>query len=83
MNNIANVNQIFVPAPQIVFIDSQVEDYQMLANGVLPGIETVVLQGDRNGIEQISHYIKPETILHSSYSFSWFSWLYTSRQFPT
>ena len=65
MNNIANVNQIFVPA-QIVFIDSQVEDYQMLANGVLSGIETVVLQGDRHGIEQISHILnqKPYSTVH-------------------
>ena len=46
---------------QIVFIDSQVADYQLLANGVLPGIEVVILKSDRtakphndDGISQIT-----------------------------
>ncbi len=57
INNTAiapNIKNTFTSAQQIVFIDSQVEDYQLLAAGVLPGIEVVVLKSDRNGIEQIT-----------------------------
>ena len=42
---------------QIVFIDSQVEDYQFLAKGVLPEIEKVILDRDRDGIEQITEVL--------------------------
>ena len=42
---------------QIVFIDNQVKDYQYLAEGVLPGIEIVILQKDCNAIEQITEVI--------------------------
>ena len=42
---------------QIVFIDSQVADYQLLANGILPGIKVVILKSDRNGIEQITEIL--------------------------
>ena len=38
----------------IVFIDSDLDDYQSLANGVLPGAETIVLDKNGNGIEQIT-----------------------------
>ncbi len=51
----------FAPAQQIVFIDSQVEDYQLLAAGVIPGIEVVVLESDRNGIEQITEVLSQRT----------------------
>ena len=51
-NNIAkNVDR---STKQIVFIDSQVEDYQFLAAGVVSGIETVILDSHRDGIEQIT-----------------------------
>ena len=39
---------------QLVFIDSQVENYQFLASEIIPGIEVVILQKDRDGITQIS-----------------------------
>lgn len=42
---------------QIVFIDSQVADYQLLASGVLPGIEVIILKSDRDGIEQITEIL--------------------------
>ncbi|NES65399.1 MAG: DUF4347 domain-containing protein, partial [Okeania sp. SIO2D1] len=46
-------------APQkIVFIDSNVEDYQTLANGVLPGYKVVILDRDRDGIHQITNIIQ-------------------------
>ncbi|WP_319421314.1 DUF4347 domain-containing protein [Pleurocapsa sp. FMAR1] len=50
------VKNTFTSAQQIVFID-RVEDYQLLANGVMPGIEVVVLESDRNGIEQITEVL--------------------------
>ncbi|MGL6342521.1 MAG: DUF4347 domain-containing protein, partial [Waterburya sp.] len=54
INNSAIADNIFVPTQEIIFIDSQVENYQILAQGVLPGIEIVVLTSDRNGIKQIT-----------------------------
>ena len=56
-NNAAVFNQTLASTKQIVFIDSQVEDYQFLAQGVLPGIEKVILDRDRNGIEQITEVL--------------------------
>ncbi len=56
-----NIKDTFTSAQQIVFIDSQVEDYQLLAAGVLPSIEVVVLKSDRNGIEQITEALSQRT----------------------
>jgi large repetitive protein len=42
---------------QIVFIDAHVDDYQMLATGVLPGIEVVLLDPQRDGVQQISEVL--------------------------
>ena len=55
-----NIKNTFASAQQIVFID-QVEDYQLLAAGVIPGIEVVVLESDRNGIEQITEVLSQRT----------------------
>ncbi|NJM62910.1 MAG: DUF4347 domain-containing protein, partial [Oscillatoriales cyanobacterium RU_3_3] len=41
-------------ARSIAFIDLDVDDYQTLVNGVLPGTEVVVLDKNSNGIEQIT-----------------------------
>src|SRR6476469_6567443 len=38
----------------IVFIDSDLDDYQTLAGGVLPGAEIVILDKNGNGVEQIT-----------------------------
>ncbi|MDZ8184906.1 MAG: DUF4347 domain-containing protein [Nostoc sp. ChiSLP02] len=38
-------------ANQLVFIDSQLENYQNLVAGVLLNMTIVVLDGDRNGKE--------------------------------
>ncbi len=43
---------------QIVFIDSNVEDYQGLANGVLPGTKVVILRPTSDGFQQITRVIK-------------------------
>ena len=41
----------------LVFIDSQIEDYQSLVNGVLPGVKAVVLNSRENGVDQITRVI--------------------------
>ncbi|MDZ7949786.1 putative Ig domain-containing protein [Nostoc sp. DedQUE09] len=46
-----------IPATHLVFIDSQVENYQCLVAGVLPNTSVVVLDPDQNGIEQISQVL--------------------------
>ena len=38
----------------IVFIGEDLDDYQSLAGGVLPGTETIILDKNRNGVEQIT-----------------------------
>ncbi|MEG5048914.1 DUF4347 domain-containing protein, partial [Microcoleus sp. B4-C1] len=38
----------------IVFIDSDLDDYQTLAGGVLPGAEIIILDKNGNGVEQIT-----------------------------
>ncbi|NES03965.1 MAG: DUF4347 domain-containing protein, partial [Okeania sp. SIO2F4] len=43
---------------QIVFIDSSVEDYQGLANGVLPGTKVVIIRRTSDGVQQITRVIK-------------------------
>jgi hypothetical protein len=57
INNTAISNKIVTHARQILFIDSQVEDIETLVAGVIPGIEVVVLESDRNGIEQITEVL--------------------------
>jgi large repetitive protein len=43
---------------EIVFIDPQAPDYQILASGVKPGIEVVVLDPNSDGIAQIANFLK-------------------------
>ena len=43
---------------QIVFIDSNVEDYESLANGVLPGIKVVILDSSSDGFGQVTRVIQ-------------------------
>ncbi len=53
-----NQNQISLfPKQEIAFIDAGVSDYQSLVNGVKPGIEIVVLDSKRDGIEQITEVL--------------------------
>ena len=48
-----------IESPQeIVFIDSNVEDYESLANGVLPGIKVVILDSSSDGFGQITRVIQ-------------------------
>jgi large repetitive protein len=38
----------------LVIIDSTVADYQSLIAGLVPGAEAIVLERDRDGVEQIT-----------------------------
>jgi Ca2+-binding RTX toxin-like protein len=51
-----NLN-VRVSCRAIVFIDSQIEDYQSLVDGVKSGTEVVVLDADRDAIEQITEVL--------------------------
>ena len=42
------------PSKSIVFIDSGLDDYQTLADGVHPGAEIIILDKNGNGVEQIT-----------------------------
>jgi hypothetical protein len=43
---------------QIVFIEGSVADYQILADGVQPGVKVVVLNPDADGVQQIADYLQ-------------------------
>jgi protocatechuate 3,4-dioxygenase beta subunit len=64
----ANSNSFptFSVTQQIVFIDSQIEDYQSLAKGVIQGTEVIILDANRNGIAQITEVLsqKPYSAIH-------------------
>src|SRR4028118_41920 len=46
-----------VSGTAIAFIDTQVENYQSLIGGVTPGTEVVVLDGNRDAIDQITQIL--------------------------
>jgi hypothetical protein len=58
---IGNLEQATTGQPEeplgFVFIDARVADYQTLAGAVKPGTQVVILDGTRNGLEQISSYL--------------------------
>ncbi|HEY9821824.1 MAG TPA: DUF4347 domain-containing protein [Candidatus Sericytochromatia bacterium] len=49
----------------IVFIDSMVDDYEMLMAGVKPGLEVVLLDDSQDGITQITQALKGRSGLSS------------------
>src|SRR5690606_10903672 len=42
---------------EVVFIDNQVKNYQQLLSGLKPGSEVVVLDGSKDGLQQIADYL--------------------------
>src|ERR1700686_4710139 len=42
---------------QVVFIDPHVPDYQLLAAGVKPGEEVVILDANTDGVQQIADWL--------------------------
>lgn len=53
------------PPTSLVVIDSGVEQYRHLADGALPNAEVVILDADRDGIEQISELLAKHQSLDS------------------
>ncbi|MBD0340393.1 MAG: DUF4347 domain-containing protein, partial [Microcoleus sp. Co-bin12] len=49
----------------IAFIDTQVENYQGLMAGVTPGTEVVVLDGNKDAIDQITDILRDRTNIDS------------------
>ncbi|MEG4107674.1 DUF4347 domain-containing protein, partial [Microcoleus sp. S13_C5] len=56
-------NQVSIKS--IAFIDTQVENYQSLIAGVKPGTEVVVLDGNRDAIDQITEVLALRTNIDS------------------
>src|SRR4028119_59018 len=54
-----------VSGSAIAFIDTQVENYQSLIAGVTPGTEVVVLDGNRDAIDQITQILRDRTNIDS------------------
>ncbi|MEG4444106.1 DUF4347 domain-containing protein [Microcoleus sp. AT9_B5] len=54
-----------VSGSAIAFIDPQVENYQSLIAGVKPGTEVVVLDGNRDAIDQITEILGDRSNIHS------------------
>ncbi|WP_049897881.1 DUF4347 domain-containing protein, partial [Microcystis aeruginosa] len=52
MSRQTNLNQ------SVVFLDAGVTDYQSLQAGVIPGVATVILSANKDGIEQISAFLQ-------------------------
>ncbi|WP_353853436.1 DUF4347 domain-containing protein, partial [Microcystis sp. LE19-10.1B] len=54
----------------VVFLDAGVTDYQSLQAGVIPGVATVILSPNEDGIEQISAFLQQNpqiTTIHLYY----------------
>ncbi|MEL7075833.1 MAG: SdrD B-like domain-containing protein, partial [Cyanobacteria bacterium J06582_2] len=63
MSNTKSPDTVFLPIRQIIFIDSQVKDYQYLVRAVLPGIQKHILNHNRDGIEQVTEILGREANL--------------------
>ncbi|MGL6282764.1 MAG: DUF4347 domain-containing protein, partial [Microcoleaceae cyanobacterium] len=57
-NSNINPDQLQPKLAQLVFIDSQVEDYDFLVKNVLPAVAVFVINNANNGIIQISEILK-------------------------
>jgi hypothetical protein len=60
----SNLN-IPVSVKSIAFIDTKVQNYQSLVAGVTPGTEVVVLDGDKDAIDQITQILADRTNIES------------------
>jgi hypothetical protein len=65
--NLNDTNGDIIPlfTDGIVFIDSTVDDYEMLMAGVTPGLEVVLLDGSQDGIVQITRSLEGRSGLSS------------------
>ncbi len=67
-NNASNAADIAAPAPdaprhEVVFIDTSLKDYQTLVAGVGPGVDVVLIDGNKDGLQQIAEW----AATHSGY----------------
>ena len=65
MNNNIATNNASLANKRILFIDSQVADCNFLVSGVVPGIETVILDCHQDGIMQIFEIVDRQSALTS------------------
>ena len=49
----------------IAFIDSQVEDYQSLITGIMPGTEAIIIDSRADGVAQITQVLTNRTKIDS------------------
>jgi Ca2+-binding RTX toxin-like protein len=56
--DLSSANITPVASGQLAIIDPTVEEYQMLAAGVVPGTEVVILDSNRDGVEQITEILR-------------------------
>lgn len=66
------INPVFNPpvSRTIAFIDSDVENYQHLAKGVLPGVQVCILHPELDGVEQILQVLGEHTDISAIHVFS-------------
>jgi hypothetical protein len=60
VNQVDSARNQGLTAPElntVVFLDAGVTDYQSLQAGVIPGVATVILSPNKDGIEQISAFL--------------------------
>ena len=61
VNQVNSARNQGLTAPElntVVFLDAGVSDYQTLQAGVIPGVATVILSPNKDGIEQISAFVQ-------------------------
>ncbi|MGY2197538.1 Ig-like domain-containing protein [Pseudomonas gingeri] len=46
-----------VPGQTVVFVDSRVKDFDSLLKGIAPGTQVVMLDGSKDGLQQIADYL--------------------------
>ena len=63
--------EMYCPQTTLVVIDPSVDDYQVLANGVIDGAEVFTLDAHRDGVKQITEIIE-------NYQLSIINYLFTS-----
>lgn len=49
------------PRLEVVFVDDQVQDYQQLIAGLRPDVEVMVLDGSRDGLQQMADHLAGRT----------------------
>lgn len=56
-------SELYTKRKEIAFVDSGVDDYQTLVDGVNPGMKVYVLDSQQDGVLQITHILQQQTEL--------------------